>query len=271
MKTKKPALALKYDDNFEARGTMMKANLWFDKKKIKDIWLLAAWEFMNPPSGANALSGSIGLGYMQDQQLRNKYGDIRYQTLPMVLEKNGNTTSDAYSMWFRNTEAKQDFSASILFGGYVSNYFTGTLSTFQVLQEPGIVIQLDQITFQSKIAFTSCKESLPVMLDTGSFASYLPYDTFKAIADKIGKYQFVENAIRKVALFDDCTNFNWEEPLRFRFGNSEISVPLRDFIRFATKDEEADQTAPFRPIKNSKKQCLTHGESTQQYFPRAQL
>jgi hypothetical protein len=255
----KDMLSLQFDDGFEARGILVNTKLRFGVKSVDKIWLLAASDFSKRPTGLNAMSGSIGLGYTEDQKLLTKYGKP-YYTLPQVLEQNKNTTSNAYSMWFSKTEVKEDFSGSILFGGYVSNYFKGPLSTFDVQNEEGIVIQLDRIRFKDKVVFTSCDETMPVMLDTGSFNSYLPSDTFQTIADKIGPHDFVENKIRQVAVFDDCSKFDMDEPLYFEFGNTKISVPLGDIVRRATNVEVDNKTYP--SIKDPKKQCISHGKRT---------
>jgi hypothetical protein len=251
--------SLKYDDGFVAKGNFMNTTLVFDKTIVEGMFLLAAWDFDRRPKGANDMSGSIGLGYSNDQTIKVGNKDT-FNTLPEVLETNGITTSNAYSMWFSNKELTDDFSGSILFGGYVSNFYEGDLSTFKSADEPGIVIPLDEINFNNKPVFDSCKakEAMRVMLDTGSYSSYLPSDIFEELLKTIGSHTFVENEVRQIAVFDNCDAFNWTKPLLFRFGNTMISVPLGSVVRRPTDAEVTDDT--YRTIKNAKKQCISHGK-----------
>jgi hypothetical protein len=259
--------SITYDDGFAARGNFVQMDLFFDKNPLRNIGFLAAYDYDNRPTGINALTGSIGLGYMVDQALKDKNGNKReeYPTLPVVLERNGNTTSNAYSMWFRPTEAKADFTATIMFGGYPRNYFTGDLTTFPILPNvPGIVIQLDQISFDGSLIFTRCKKEMHVMLDTGTFGMYLPHDTFEALVTSIGPYEFTENKIRKIAVFRDCSKIDLKRVLTFTFDNIDISLRIEDIVRSVTQKEVDDATYPSRHIQDTSKHCITHGKKTDQ-------
>jgi hypothetical protein len=259
--------SITYDDGFAARGNFVQMDLFFDKNPLRDIEFLAAYEYDNRPTGINAPTGSIGLGYMVDQALKDKNGNKgeEYPTLPVVLERNGNTTSNAYSMWFRPTETKADFTATIMFGGYPRNYFKGDLTTFPVVRGvPGIVIQLDQISFDGSPIFSRCEKEMQVMLDTGTFGMYLPHDTFEALVTSIGPYEFTENKIRKIAVFRDCSKIDLKRVLTFTFDNIDISLRIEDIVRSVTQKEVDDATYPSRHIQDTSKHCITHGKKTDQ-------
>lgn len=251
--------SLEFADGFTAKGSFINADLYFDQDVLKNIGFLAASEFDHRPTGVNAMSGSIGLGYINEQELRDKYGKT-YLTLPLFLEHDKYVTSSAYSMRFRPTASTEDFSATITFGGYDPDYVDGTLRTIDILNEPGIVIPLDGISLGKEVIFSSCKESMRVMLDTGTFGMYLPYDTFKALATSIGDFDFAENNVRKIAIFEDCTKIKLDQVLQFTFGNIKISLRLGDIVRFVTPEEVSDKSSPAQLITNVKKQCITYGK-----------
>jgi hypothetical protein len=252
--------SLEFADGFTARGSFINADLYFDQNKLKNIGFLAASDFDNRPVGINAMSGSIGLGWFGEQELRDKYGKT-YLTLPLFLEREKDVTSSAYSMRFRLTASTEDFAATITFGGYDPDYVDGTLRTFQILNEPGIVISLDGISLAGKVIFSSCKETMRVMLDTGTFGMYLPPDTFEALAASIGPFDYAENYVRRIAIFQDCTKINLDQVLQFTFSNIKISLRLGDIVRFVKPEEVRDQSSPAQLITDVKKQCITYGKT----------
>jgi hypothetical protein len=280
-------LSLTYEDGFKVQGNFMHADLNFNEKSLENIGFLAAWRYENAPTGLNAMTGSVGLGYMAEQALRDKYGDIgaSYWTLPIVLQRNRNVTSHAFTMWFQPTTYGMAFAATIAFGGAAKNYYEGDLARFSMLDKLGIVIPLDQISSQKKVMsydwekqitshdlegeviFSSRVDKdffpsgMPVMLDTGTFGMYLPHDTFKALVTSIGPYEFTENHVRKVAVFRDCDKIDLTQILQFEFGNINISIPLTAIIRNVTKREIKDKKYPSRVIRAGKKQCVTDGKN----------
>lgn len=244
---------------------------------LKNIGFVAAYDFQNEPTGPNAMTGSIGLGYTDDQQLNVGQDGFQYYTLPEVLENNHNTTSNAFSMWFETTGLDEDFAAKILFGGYVRNFYQKPLVALEVTKDSNwsdeeggsggqkIIVQLDEIIHKKKRIFDTCDQFQPVLLDTGSFSSYLPHDAFTKLADRMGAHDFVENGNRKIAVFDDCTTWDPDERIQFRFGTVDISVPIwGNLVRFVNDREVESSNYP--TITDSKKQCLTHGRSLDPNF-----
>ncbi|KAF1850465.1 acid protease [Cucurbitaria berberidis CBS 394.84] len=274
---------LQYDDDFEVIGNYMGGELsLYDSDNneflLKNIGFVAAYDFKNSPKGPNAMTGSIGLGFTNDQQLKYELaddgGEFQYWSLPEVLERNHNTSSNAFSMWFETTRVDEDFAAKIMFGGYVKNYYVEPLATLKIIgdrnwvDESGgsggqkIIVQLDEIGHRGKRIFDTCDQSQPVLLDTGSFSIFLPHDAYMKLIRRMGTHQTVENGNRKIAVFDDCRK--WEElneSIDFHFGNRKISVPIwNNLVRYPTADEVKSGAYP--AIKYPKKQCLTHGIAT---------
>ncbi|KAF3035639.1 hypothetical protein E8E11_003566 [Didymella keratinophila] len=143
--------------------------------------------------------GLIGLGFQRNQQVDDP--DDQYPTLPELLREQKRTASTVFSMWFYGTNDEGTFEASILFGGYVSNFFKAPLTIFRMQPTTvkdnvtEIVVQLDRIVFRGVDAFVNCTDNTDVLLDTGTYSSWLPLDSFKRIvirlsslADNNGNY-----------------------------------------------------------------------------------
>ncbi|KAF9693333.1 hypothetical protein EKO04_008659 [Ascochyta lentis] len=263
---------LKYDDGHVVKGAFLSKDLIFGDKNLKNVTFLAAWDYSlnGSPDKTNDWNGLVGLGYLRNQQAQ-KTDRGKYLTLPYVLEAQGNTSSNAFSMWFKKTERGKGFEASILFGGYPKNYYKGDLTVFKMIKHlteyrpSEILIRLDRLSFRGVDALTRCKDSLGVLLDTGSYSSWLPFDTFHALARSLGKYETDSNSNRTFAIFEDCSGWDLTEAVVFQFGNLKIPVPLSDIVRNVNQEEI--ESGRFPEIYDSK-QCITHGIAAE---PKAKI
>jgi hypothetical protein len=148
---------LEYADGFRADGTFIHTDLFFDQNVLRRMGFLAASRFSKRPAGMNGMSGSIGLGYMGEQQLHKSLGKVvqSYDTFPVVLERNGYTNSNAYSMWLNSTQDGKNFTGTIVFGGYDKAYFGRESTPIPLLyRRSGIVIPLDQISLEERVVFS---------------------------------------------------------------------------------------------------------------------
>ena len=144
-----------YDDGFCAYGSFVKEDLWFGRGGaiLRHADFMAATSFNNRAN----ISGMVGLGYIANQQTATFHW-----TLPHVLENNGNTTSQAFAMWFVQTDPNADLIAGqIYFGGYVDNYYKGNLTMLPILREPGqnpnkIAISLSEMRYKG-VLFSYCE------------------------------------------------------------------------------------------------------------------
>ncbi|KAF2014524.1 acid protease [Aaosphaeria arxii CBS 175.79] len=265
---KKGGVTIEYDDNSKVTGAFLEEDLFFGKEEtLEGVTMMAAWGFEPEAKfqGNNAPTGVVGLSFIRNQQVQNQQ---KYWTLPYVLENNAITSSNAFSMWFEETKDHDDFEGKIFFGGYVTNYYKGALTTFPLLNGASlkvpteIVIQLDGIKYKGKDTFYNCKDSLPVLLDTGTYSSFVPIDIFKTLVDQIGPNEIHENSVRVYAVFD-CKRLDLEETVDFQIGKLKVPVPLKDLIREVTQEEIDDRKSPW--LKKGK--CTTHAINA---FPSAE-
>lgn len=259
---------LKYDDSLTVKGTYIATTkLYFGKKDavLQQATFMAATEFEGPnsPGTVNGVNGMVGLGYVRNQQRNSK----KYSTLPGLLLANNHTSSIAFSMWFEKSTRNEDFKAQILFGGYATNIYTGVPEVFPIVGDEipdrptDIKIQLDQIRFnKDKDLAPSLEKPLPMLLDTGTYSTWLPLKAFLAFVNTLpagSDYEIDYNAERIYAILD-CTTWDLSKTVEFQFGKTIIRVPLTEIVRKATKAEVEDSRA--RKIKSSKRQCVTVGK-----------
>ncbi|KAI4660071.1 uncharacterized protein J4E79_005874 [Alternaria viburni] len=248
---------LEYSDGLRVEGHYFKGSLYYSGKTLKSAMFLAATssEGANLPGTSNMISGMVGLGY-----IRNQTSEKKYSTLPYLLLESNETLSTAFSMWFEETSDDDEFEVQLLFGGYAKGFYKGgTPESFDIVGDKiddaptKIKIYLNKITVQDNSVWFPDSGGIKVLLDTGSYSSWLPLDTFYHIADLLGSHTIKWNAERVFALYPDCSAWNLEtDMMNFRFGETKISVPLHEILRYVTAQEALEKGY-------SRSACVTHG------------
>jgi hypothetical protein len=209
---------ISYADSLTVWGNYIKGSLYFGSGTVvlEKANFMAATQFTGEdgPGTANDVSGMIGLGYIRNQQRRRHK---RHGTLPYLLYKNNYTKSIAFSMWFEKTLDKKkndDFIGHILFGGYAENIHLQLPQVFPIVGEQNqdepteIKIQLDQIHVGGEGILSDYQDEFQVLLDTGSWSSWLPVNVFKAVAAAVpvgySRLRWDFNKERVFAVYEDC-------------------------------------------------------------------
>jgi hypothetical protein len=255
---------IKYADDFTVEGHYVNGSLQYSDsgKILKAVSFLAATSFSGTITTGtnNVISGMVGLGY-----IRNQKSDKKYHTLPYILRERKETSSLAFSMWFEQTSGKEDsyFDAQLLFGAYAKGLYKKRPETFNIIGEEvydaptEIKIDLNKISVRDNTVWFPFSKSggLKVLLDTGTYSSWLPLETFNAIANLLGTHTTHRNTERVYALYPDCSTWNLTtEMMNFQFGQTIISVPFSEIVRRVEWDEIVEKGY-------SGLECVTHGMS----------
>lgn len=270
IESERPLDYINYDDDLHVGGFYLKnGQLYFGRGEtglvLSKVTFLAGTSFSGPnaPGTPNGFNGTMGMGYPRAQQRQN----YRYENLPGLMQRNNHISSQVFTMWFENdlkaSEAEaevDDFPARVLFGGSAEGIQKQIPQWFPILpdehgEHEEIIIWLDRISVKSPLKSPAAMHPERVLLDTGSYSSYLPAEVFLDIAKQLGHTGLVyNNDVRMSARFSDCARLNWANTVNFHFGKLEIAVPLTDIVRPVTeKEQEKFHFAP--------NECITHGTS----------
>jgi hypothetical protein len=258
---------ISYADNLTVWGNYIMGSLYFGSGKavLEKVNFMAATDVVGEDRAgtANGVSGMIGLGYIRNQQRRQSK---QYRTLPHLLYQNGYTKSTAFSMWFNKTldeEEKKDFIGYILFGGYAEKIYSGLPQVFPIEGEQNpdepteIKIQLDRIRAGGRNIAPAHLDEFQVLLDTGSWSSWLPVDMFKAVAAAVpvgrSRLRWDFNDERVFAVYEDCIDWDEDATVDFRFRNTIMSVPLDEIVKRPSWDEVIEKELGYND-------CVTHGK-----------
>lgn len=160
--------------------------------------------------------GILGLGMPANEADIKTEGE--YDNFPIALKKAGYIDKAAYSVYLN---APQASGGSILFGGKDTAKIDGKLYTFQHAGDSGALeIELDFMSFGNE----TVEVNYPMLLDTGSAYSFLPFNILKELLTKLGG----NGVLNKNGLINvPCQT---EGNFIFHFGNLEIDIPLSELV-----------------------------------------
>lgn len=181
--------------------------------------------------------GILGIGYQAGESVapKNRYPNLMDQFVAQKL-----INLRAYSLYL---DDKETIKGSILFGGIDTEKFIGTLKPLPLQVDPNVgYIRSFTVLFTSLSVtdqsgtistLTNSTFSIPVILDSGTTLTYVPYTLLAQIVKLLGA---VDDSKDSGLVFVDC---GWRasranEFLSFGFGGSNgpiINVPLTEFIR----------------------------------------
>ncbi|KAI9810989.1 MAG: hypothetical protein M1827_005720 [Pycnora praestabilis] len=174
--------------------------------------------------------GVLGLGYGVNEVQANQNNKQPYPNVPQLMANQGIIQSNAYSLWLNDLDASQ---GSILFGGVDSDKYQGELQTLPIIAEDGVfaefIITLTALGLSSGGSSSqsiASKESIPVLLDSGSSLTYLP----DAIASNIFSAVGAQYDQQSQAAYVPCSLMNNDTTLDFTFTTPSISVAMSELV-----------------------------------------
>ncbi|KAG0690806.1 hypothetical protein C6P40_001240 [Pichia californica] len=183
-------------------------------------------------------TGILGLGFMSNEYAYQNNEYPKYENFPIYLKKIGLINKSLYSFYLPYNGLSND---SILFGAYDSNGFdlsTGLTLLPIINFSPSIKngngpyyisFTLNSISFSTNLIYNKSIAigNAPIILDTGSSNTMMPYYIFNEILIKFGfqwSNQLNNYVINESEISNKLLNF-----ITFNFQGAIIKVPIIDF------------------------------------------
>lgn len=219
-----------YGDGTSASGYWVKDDVTIGGLVLKDMQF-------GYGETQNAGQGVLGIGLKSGESSTWLPQPFTYDNFPYKLKQSGLIKKAAYSLYLNSANSQ---SGSILFGSYDQAKFQGDLLEMHDLikvdangheaeEATGFYIQLDSIV-SGNDTLTQQSGSGPALLDSGTTMIYAPYQVTNAIGRKYGRYNRAAGGY-----VTSCSNIN-NDPLKFKFGNAEVTVPYEDILYKLSKD-----------------------------------
>ncbi|KAF2118956.1 aspartic peptidase domain-containing protein [Lophiotrema nucula] len=211
---------ISYVDGSGASGDYVTDTLHFGGKTIDDLQFGVGYT-------SSSAEGILGIGYAVNEVQVNRAGGQPYANLPQKLADNGDTNTNAYSLWLNDLDAS---TGSILFGGVDVEKYSGTLNKLPIIPEQGVyaefIIAMTGLGRDGTAGSIFNNQTVPVLLDSGSSLMYLPDDITRSLyTDFNAKYDSNQGAA-----IVDCSLADQSGSLDFTFSDPTISVPLNELV-----------------------------------------
>ncbi|KAI1077692.1 mitochondrial elongation factor g 1-like protein [Whalleya microplaca] len=163
--------------------------------------------------------GLVGVGYALNEAIVASSGSTSdvYDNLPVLLQKEGLISTNAYSLWLNDLDAS---TGSILFGGIDTEKYKGDLTRINIYQDSQskaftsfivALTSLQAVSSSGTDSLTSSEFPIPVVLDSGTTFSYLPDDLAAQIWKEVGAtyYSDVGGALLPCSLENSEGHFSF--------------------------------------------------------------
>ncbi|KAL6721526.1 hypothetical protein ACLMJK_000630 [Lecanora helva] len=175
---------IQYQDNSAISGDYIVETLVVGKTTVRNLTMGLATQASRP-------FGIMGIGYTADESIASDDPDQIYPNIVSQLKNQGAINTLAYSLWLNDLDA---LTGSILFGGVDTAKFHDGLTVLPVQKSSNnsytdFTVALSSVSVTDstgKTAFSQDQLALPVILDSGTTATYLPDSIVNPISSGVG-------------------------------------------------------------------------------------
>lgn len=234
------AFQITYGDNTGANGDYITDTMSIGGATITALEMGLAYN-------ASSATGVMGIGYDINEASDNSQGQVNPFVYPSIIDtmvSQGLINTKAYSLYLDDLEAS---TGSIIFGGYDTDKYHGTLYQLPIVQEAaqngsnlyvefGVTQTGFSITNQSGITttITNSTYSTPAILDSGTALAYLPGDL---TADIVSALNGLDDTANSGNIYVDCGLLK-DTSMTFNFGfggssgssGTTIKVPVSELV-----------------------------------------
>ena len=234
------AFQIEYGDNTGANGDYITDTMSIGGATITALEMGLAYN-------ASSATGVMGIGYDINEASDDSQGQVNPFVYPSIIDtmvSQGLINTKAYSLYLDDLEAS---TGSIIFGGYDTDKYHGTLYQLPIVQEGaqngsnlyvefGVTQTGLSITNQSGITttITNSTYSTPAILDSGTALAYLPGDL---TADIVSALNGLDDTANSGNIYVDCGLLkDTSMTFNFGFGGSSgssgvtIKVPVSELV-----------------------------------------
>ncbi|KAL9125533.1 MAG: hypothetical protein Q9217_005272 [Psora testacea] len=222
------AFQIQYQDNSTIQGNYVNDTVAIGNTQITNLTMGIATQ-------ASRSLGVMGIGYVAGESIAESDPDSTYPNVVQQLKDQGMISTTAYSLWL-NDLGPDSLTGSILFGGLDTAKYTGSLAALPVQKGPNgtytdLTIALSSFSLTDaagKNAYHQDNLALPVILDSGTTATYLPEDIANDIMSGVGAIND-----EQIGLIIPCSLAASPATFAFAFGGQggpSIQVSFDQFI-----------------------------------------
>ncbi|KAE9372441.1 acid protease [Stipitochalara longipes BDJ] len=248
--TDEGAFTITYADQTGSSGDYIKDTLSIGGVTIKALEMGLAYN-------SSSSTGVMGIGYSLNEASDDPRTEPDPFTYPSIIEtmvSQGLINTKAYSLYLDDLEAS---SGSIIFGGYDTTKYQGTLSQLPIVGEPlgngtsvyqEFGVAMSAVGISGKTLTNSSFADVAI-LDSGTALTYVAPDLMKLIIKDLGAVDDTKNTEN---IYVDCKLRNASTIFDFSFGGATIGVPASEMIfdltGIFTTDPNAMPTLPFTSV-----------------------
>ncbi|PMD39254.1 acid protease [Hyaloscypha variabilis F] len=222
------AFNITYQDQTGSAGDYIKDTLSMGGVTIKALEMGLAYE-------SSSSTGVMGIGYSLNEASDDSETEAVPFTYPSIIEtmvSEGLINTKAYSLYLDDLEAS---TGSIIFGGYDTEKYQGSLSQLPIVAEPlgngtsvyqEFGVNVTAVGVSGKTLTNSSFEEW-VILDSGTALTYVDPDLMDLITKELGGVDDTENTGN---IYVDCSLNNASTIFNFTFGSATIGVPASEMI-----------------------------------------
>lgn len=178
------AFQISYQDNSGVTGDYINETLAIGKTVIKNMTMGLATQ-------ATRAFGIMGIGYDADESIAEQSPNDIYPNVIAQMKDQGYINTLAYSLWLNDLDSN---TGSILFGGIDTAKFSGDMIVLPVQPSSNssytdFTVALSSVSLKDaagSTAFSQANLALPVILDSGTTATYLPDSIINPIIGGVG-------------------------------------------------------------------------------------
>ncbi|KAI0179049.1 aspartic peptidase domain-containing protein [Hypoxylon sp. FL1284] len=168
--------------------------------------------------------GLVGVGYALNEAIvaNTQKASSMYDNLPVLMQKQGLTNTNAYSLWLNDLDAS---TGNILFGGIDTEKYQGDLTRINIYKDSTsqaftsftvAMTSLQAVSSSGSDSLSSTAFPIPVVLDSGTTFSYLPTDLAEQVWREVGAVYYSEYQVPLLP----CEMENSQGHFGFGFGGS---------------------------------------------------
>lgn len=178
------AFQISYEDNSGVTGDYINETLAIGKTVITNMTMGLATQ-------ATRAFGIMGIGFDADESIAEQSPNEIYPNVIAQLKAQGFIHTLAYSLWLNDLDSN---TGSILFGGIDTAKFSGEMIVLPIQPSSNssytdFTVALSSVSVKDatgNTAFSQANLALPVILDSGTTATYLPDNIINPIISGVG-------------------------------------------------------------------------------------
>ncbi|KAK4697729.1 hypothetical protein P7C71_g391, partial [Lecanoromycetidae sp. Uapishka_2] len=232
------AFQISYEDNSGVTGDYINETLAIGNTVIKNMTMGLATQ-------ATRAFGIMGIGYDADESIAEQAPNDIYPNIIAQMKDQGFINTLAYSLWLNDLNSN---TGSILFGGIDTAKFHGDLIVLPVQPSSNssytdFTVALTSVSVKDatgNTAFSQTNLALPVILDSGTTATYLPDSVINPIISGVGAINDPD-----FGLIVPCKLANSPATFNFGFGGNggpSIQVSFGEFVTDIFLDDGSQPT-----------------------------